>query len=109
MPVAEIDGVRIAEGPQEQPCADEEHQADRDLEDDEGAAHPGRVAARSDGAAFVAQSGNRVAAQSLQRGREAEEDSASRRNGEGEREHASVHAQVDGSGMPARWSSGAPQ
>jgi hypothetical protein len=89
----EVDGV--AQGAQEEARADEQHERERDLRDDERvaqaeAAQPGRRAA-----GVVLERRDEIGARGVERGGEAEDEARRERDGEREEQHARVDREIE--------------
>ena len=86
--------MRVAKRSEEKAGADEQHEADRDLEDDKDPPQVCRAAARRDRAPFIAKRGDRVAAERLQNRSQAEQNPAAGGDSECKGEHPCVHAET---------------
>ena len=91
---AERRGLEVEEAAHEQRRADEQHERQRDLDDDERAAEPGAGTAGVAAAALL-EALLEVAARRLERRREPEDDAGQHRDGDRVDERARVEAPVD--------------
>ena len=92
---ARIDVDEILQAAREQERADEQHERERDLGDDERAPDADALAAGRQAAAADLEDAVRADPRRLQRGRKAEDHARADREGGGEPEHPPVEAEVE--------------